>query len=137
MYQGTWRVTTQSAAAGAKPDALINHCAETGRFFACEQNVNGAATGLLVLVPGSRTGSYYTQTINAEGRAQGRGELTLGGSQWIFTSRWDQGGGRTTFYKTTNTFLGKDRIHFEQAESADNTTWVVKNSGDEIRVAAH
>jgi hypothetical protein len=133
LYQGTWRVTTKNAGSGAKPDTLLNRCSQLGKFFACEQNVNGSSVGLLVYVPAGAAGTFHTQTINPEGRAQGRGDLAISRDQWVFTSRWDQGGNKTTFYRTTNTFSGKDHIHFEQAESPDNRTWTVTNSGDEVR----
>lgn len=134
LYQGTWHVTRANLAAGAKPDELINQCALVGKFFTCGQTVNGKPSELLILVPAAEAGHYYTQTVNPDARAAGRGELQISGNQWIFTSTWDQGG-RSTYYRTVNVFTGKDKIHFEQAESADRKEYKVTGSGDEVRLA--
>ncbi len=131
-YQGTWRVTSK---AGAKPDVLINQCSVLGQFFACGQNVNGQPGGLVVFIPNGKPGHFYTQTIMPEGRATGRDDLQISGDQWIYSSRRDEGG-KTTFYRTTNTFSGRNRIHYEQAQSTDGSQWTVQSSGDEVRVGA-
>ncbi len=134
MYQGTWTVTRANSAPGAKPDELVNQCALLGKYFACGQTVNGEPSELLIFVPANQPGHFYTQTVNRDGRAGGRGELQISGSQWTFTSTWDQGG-TSTYYRTTNVFTGKDKIHFEQAESTDRKNFKVTGSGDEVRVA--
>lgn len=132
-YEGTWQVTRKGA---EKPDVLINRCAVLGQYFACGQNVNGGAGGLLVFIPQKdREGHYYTQTIMPEGRATGRDDLQVDGNQWTYTSRRDEYG-KTTYYKTTYVFTGSNHIHFEQAESSDNKDWKVTNSGDEVRTAS-
>jgi len=132
-YQGAWQVTTQNRPAGSKPDILVNQCAVLGRFFACGQNVNGQAGGLVVFIPSGKPGHLYTQTIMPQGRATGRDDLEISGDQWSYTSRRDELG-KTTFYKTTNTFKDKNHIHFEQAISTDGKQWTIQNSGDEVRV---
>lgn len=134
LYQGAWRVTRANLAAGAKPDELINQCALLGKYFTCGQNVNGKPAELLIFVPAEKTGHYYTQTVNPQGRAGGRGELEISGNKWIYSSTWDEGG-KTTYYRTTNLFTGKDRIHFEQSESPDGKDYKLTGSGDEVRVA--
>lgn len=129
LYNGTWRVTRNNSAA---PEELANQCALIGTYFACHQTVNGAPSELLIFVPAKTAGKYFTQSVNPEGRAGGRGELEISGDKWVFSSTWDAGG-RTVYYRTTNTFSGKDRIHFEQAESGNNRDWTVKATGDEVR----
>lgn len=135
LYQGAWHVTRSNAAAGSKPDELVNQCALLGKYFACQQAVNGKPAALLVFVPASEPSHFYTQTINPDGRAAGRGELEIAGDRWIFSSVWDQGG-KTTYYRTTNVFSGKDRIHFEHAESSDRQNFKVTDSGDDVRLSA-
>lgn len=133
LYNGTWQITRRD---NAKPDKLVNDCALVGRFFACQQTVNGAVGALLIFIPvPDRPGHYYTQTVLPEGRATGRGDLEIEGNRWTYRSTWDQGG-RTIYYRTTNVFSGRNHIHFEQAESTDNKEWSVKNSGDEVHLAA-
>jgi hypothetical protein len=132
-YQGAWHVTRANSAPGAKPDQLLNQCALLGKYFTCSQVVNGKPSELLIFVPTDRPGHYYTQTVNPDCRAGGRGELEISGDHWIFSSTWDQGG-RTTYYRTTNVFTGKDKIHFEQAESPDGKDYKVTASGDEVKV---
>jgi hypothetical protein len=133
LYDGTWEITRKGA---SKPDILINHCAVLGQFFACGQNVNGVSGGLVVFIPvKDQPGHYYTQTIMPEGRATGRDDLRIEGSQWMYTSRRDDNG-TTTYYRTINNFTDKNHIHFEQSESNNNKDWTVKNAGDEVRTAS-
>lgn len=129
-YQGTWQV----AASGQKPYELVNECAVVGKYFACQQTINGKAGGLLVIIPTGQPGHYYTQTIMPEGRATGRDDLEISGTQWIYRSR-RQEGSKTTQYRTINNFIGKDHIHFEQAQSTDGKEWKVVNSGDQRRTS--
>jgi hypothetical protein len=133
LYEGTWHVTRSTAAPGSKPEELVNRCAVLGRYFACQQSVNAQAGNLVVFVATAKPGHYYTQNITSEGRATGRADLEIAGDHWTYTSTWDQGG-KTTYYRTTNAFTGKNKIHFEQAESDDGKTYKVTGSGDEVRV---
>ncbi len=134
LYAGSWRVghnNDQSA------DKLTNHCALVGRYFICEQTVNGIPGNLLIFIPvPGKPGHYYTQNVRPEGRASSRGDLEIQGDKWIYSSNWDQGGS-TIYYRTTNIFTGRDKIQWEQAESTDNKNWTVKNGGEEIRTATH
>ena len=132
-YNGSWKVTDSKGGAGAKPDELVNQCAETGKYFSCQQTVNGVVSALLVFVTTGTTGHYSTQSILPDGRPAGRGTLDIDGDKWTFSSSWNQGGGKTTYYKTINTFDGKTRIHFEQQESSNNKDWKATKSGDEAR----
>lgn len=127
LYNGTWQVTRKDQ----PPQTLVNRCSSFGKFFACEQSVNGASVALLIFVPGNQAGHFFTQSVKSDGRAGGRGELQIDHNTWVYLSNWNDGG-KTTFYRTTNVYEGRNRIHFEQAESTDNKTWVVKNSGDEV-----
>jgi hypothetical protein len=132
-YRGTWRVSPANRPSGAKPDLLVNQCALVGSYFACQQTVNGKNGGLMIFIPADQPEHFYTQVIMPEGRATGRDDLEIAGDRWTYTSRrLDQG--KTTFYKTTNTFQGRNKIHFEQADSTDGKQWTVRNSGDEVRV---
>jgi hypothetical protein len=132
LYQGAWHVTRADS---PKSDQLLNQCAEIGRYFACQQTVNGSPGNLLVVVPTDQLGKYHTQVIEPGGRATGLSDLSIEGDHWSFYSRWNQGD-KTTYYRTVNTFSGKNRIHFEQSESPDGKNWTTKNSGDEVRAAA-
>lgn len=134
LYNGSWRVTRKDLAPGAKPDELINECALVGKYFVCQQTVNGTAGALLIFIPTAEPGRYYTQNVRPDGLASRRGDLQIEGDVWTYRTTWDQGG-TTTYYKTVNTFSGKDRIHFEQLESKNNKDWHSSNSGDEVRIA--
>ena len=131
-YNGTWQITKSGA---AKPDVLLNQCALVGKYFACQQSVNGAVSALLVFVPSGTPGQFHTQSVMPDGRGAGLGMLKVEGDKWTFLSNWNQGGS-TTYYKTTNVFTGKTRIHFEQQESSDNKDWKTTGSGDEVRTSA-
>jgi hypothetical protein len=131
LYNGSWQVTRN----GAPAEKLVNACSLTGQFFVCEQTVNQGPPALLIFVPAGQPGRWYTQTVTLEGRGTRRGDLEISGDRWVFSSTWNPEG-KTVYYRTTNVFSDKNHIHFEQAESADNKTWVVKVSGDEVRTAA-
>ena len=135
IYQGSWQVTRKDMPGGSKPDTLTNQCATLGQFFTCAQSVNGKPGGLLVFLPAGGNGHYYTQTIMPEGRATGRDELQISGNVWTYSSRRDQGG-KTTFYRTTNTYSNRNHIHYEQAHSTDGSQWTVDSSGDEVRTGS-
>jgi hypothetical protein len=134
-YQGTWHVSRSSLAAGAKPDELKNQCALLGKYFACQQIINGQEGALLIFIPAATAGQYYTQNIRVDGFASGRGNLEIAGDRLTYLSTRDDSG-RTIYYRTTNVFNGKNRIHFESAESNDGKNWKVTGSGDEVRVGA-
>jgi hypothetical protein len=133
LYDGNWRITRSNAPAGSKPDELNNQCSAIGKYFVCQQTVNGAVTELLIFVPTAKPGHFFTQSVNTQGRALGKGDLEISGNRWVFSSSWDQGG-KTTFYQTINTFSGRDHIHFEQQESGNRTDWKTTSSGDDVRV---
>ena len=132
LYNGTWRVTPLHA---AKPDILVNHCERTGKFYSCEQTVNGKTAALVVFVPAELPGHYYSQAILPDGHATGRGDLQITGNRWVYSSK-DVEGPKTTYYRTINVFTGKDRIHFDSQTSLDGTQWKTTQSGDEQRMPA-
>jgi hypothetical protein len=134
LYDGAWDVSRKSADQRGKPDRLVNECARLGKYFACAQTVNGNPGGLIIFIPAAKPGAYSIQNITVEGRATGLSQLNISGDQWIYSSRWPQDTGKILYYRTTNLFTGKNRIHFEQAESSDGNHWTVKETGDEIRV---
>jgi len=133
LYQGTWRVTRANLAPGTKPEELVDQCAALGKYFACQQTINGKQGNLLVFVDAGKPGHFYTQNITPEGRATGRADLEISGDKWVFTNTWDDGG-KTTYYRTTNTFTGKNKIHFEQEESSNGKDYKMTGSGDEVKV---
>jgi hypothetical protein len=132
LYQGTWQVTPLHA---AKPDILQDNCGRTGKFYSCEQTVNGKTTALVVFVPAEQPGHYYTQALLPDGHATGRGDLEIVGDRWVYSSK-DVEGAKTTYYRTINVFTGKDHIHFDSQESTDGAQWKTTNSGDEQRMPA-
>lgn len=135
LYQGTWHVTRGNLASGSKPDELVNQCALVGKYFTCQQTINGKQGNLLVFVAAEKPGHFYTQNITPEGRATGRAGLEISGDQWTYTSTWDEGG-KTIYYRTTNVFTSKNKIHFQQEESTDGKDYKATGSGDEVKAAS-
>ena len=70
MYQGAWQVM-QTAPVAKKPDQLINDCARIGRYFACQQTLNGKRGLLVVFIPDGGPGHYHTQVVLSDGNALG------------------------------------------------------------------
>lgn len=134
VYQGNWKITRKSAGPNAKPDLLQNQCAPLGKFFTCQQTVNGSVVALLIFISTDQPGRFITQTVLPEGRAAGKGELQISGNRWVFGSSWNQGS-KTTRYQTINVIEDKNHIHFEQQESSDGVHWETKDSGDDLRTS--
>ena len=130
LYAGAWQVT-QTTPAAKQPDRLVNDCAPVGRYFACQQTVNGKPGPLVVFIPAAASGHYRTQIVLPDGAALGPpGTLTIAGERWTYLGKPDAKGVR---YRTVNVFSGRDRIHFEVARSTDGKTWTVTMAGHETR----
>jgi hypothetical protein len=132
LYKGTWDATR--TAPTPKRDVIANDCSRVGRYFICQQTVNDTMSGLIIFLPRAKRGLYVTQGVNAEGFALGRGTLVIDGDHWTYGSV-DRSNDSTTYYRTTNVFTGKDRIHFESSQSRDSVTWTAGTAGDEVRRA--
>ena len=128
LYQGTWKAVV--ADAGAKADELVDECGRTGKYFTCQQTVNGKTGSLLIFVPAETAGHYFTNSVTTEGWAGGRGELEITGDRWMYSSKSQDG----KYHRTLNQFTSRDKIHFEISESTDGEHWKVLRSGDEVRV---
>ncbi len=131
LYDGAWTVTMRDAGK-TSTDSLVNDCHLFGRYFACQQTVNGKVGALVVYVPGESRGQYFIQNVLPDDSAVGRGELTVEGTRYTYSSHNTDS---TQWWRTTNEFSGRDRIHFEQATSADGKTWTTTGTGDEVRGA--
>ena len=133
LYEGAWQVT-QTTPAPKKPrtpDRLINDCAQIGRYFACQQTVNGKPGPLVVFIPDVPPGHYHTQIVLPDGVALGPpGTLTIAGDHWTYLGKPDAKGVR---YRTINVFSGRDHIHFVSARSPDGKTWTMTMAGNEMR----
>lgn len=134
LYGGSWAVTRHEKATGkSATDSLVNACSQIGQYFACQQTVNGKTAALVVFIPDGNGGHYFTHAVLPDGHSPGRGELTITGNHWVYLGHSDQADGKTMWYRTTNDFQSKDRIHFESAQSADGKTWTVMSDGDDTR----
>lgn len=117
-----------------KPDLLENVCTRTGRFYVCEQTVNGQPGSLVTFLPEGAPGHYYTSPLSAEARAVGRGDLTVSGGHWEYSSK-DTDGSVTTYYRTTNEVSADgNTIHFAVQTSTDGKTWKTTFGGMETRI---
>ena len=136
LYNGTWTITAPITMAGdGKPDTLADRCTEGEAFYSCEQIVNGKSMALIIFTSAGEPGKFYTQAVLPTGKALGRSDLTITGDHWTYRSTGTDDTGKPVSYRIENTFTGRDKIHFEQYESADGQSWVMKNHGDEVRTA--
>lgn len=127
LYEGAWNVMPKGT---STPVRLLDTCARVGRFFACQQTVNGKPGALLIFIPAS-PGRYHTQVVQADGAALGQpGSLSISGDHWVYLSGPDSKGIR---YRTTNEFEGPDRIRYAVAHSSDGKRWIVTLAGVEKR----
>jgi hypothetical protein len=136
LYDGKWDLVPADST--QKPTHLVNHCAKTGSFFACEQVVDGKSVALVVFLPLENTGGngqeYRTDALLADASAPGDwSTLTIVGSRWVYA--WeDRKDGKKTYWRNINVFSGPDAIHFEIQRSDDGAAWTTRQSGDERRV---
>ena len=135
LYEGTWTVVSAHTMAGeGRPDTVVNHCSEGTAFYRYEQVVNGKSLALIVFTATDDLTKFHTQPVMPNGHAVGISDLTIVGDHWTYLGSGMDDSGKQIFYRTENFFTGRDKIHFEQYESADNKTWTKKNEGDEVRV---
>jgi hypothetical protein len=134
LYQGTWEFTKHVPSGTPVSNKIVNDYGQVGKFFMCQQTVDGKLGALVIFVPTETAGHYFTQALSPDGKAMGRGELEIQGDRWTYPSKEDENG-KTKYYRTTNVFSGKDHIHFEQAESTDGKNWTVTASGDEVHTS--
>ena len=133
LYEGSWRAT-RTDQGKVVTTAIANDCARVGRFFACQQTIDGKPGAMIIVVPALKAGDYYTQSVTGEGAAGGRGELHIDGDHWTYLGKSEKDG-KVTYYRTTNVFTGSDLIHYELAESSDGKNWTATGGGDEVRTA--
>ena len=134
VYAGEWTISsTRSMAGPGKDDHLVNHCLMADAFYACEQVVNGKPVAMIVFTPGDSPNTFHTQIVLPDGHALGRGDLVMDGNHWTFGRKEAPADPKETRYRTRTTSLDATKIHFDQYESADGTTWKLTNSGDEHR----
>jgi hypothetical protein len=134
QYEGSWKATPAEARGKPAATEITNDCAMVGRFFACQQTIDGKPGPMIVFLPAEKAGDYYTQSVSGEGLAGGRGDLHIEGDHWTYLGKSEKDG-KVTYYRTTNVFTGPDKIHYEQAESPDGKNWTVTGGGDEVRTA--
>jgi hypothetical protein len=142
LYDGTWKVQMVSGGtdkkSADKPDVLSVHCARTGKFFSCEQELNGQPRALVIFCPTvtSSSGALEYRTLVARAdlsKPDDWEHLVIEGDTWTYT--WTQkDGDKVVSMRNVNHFAGKDRIHFEVQKLEDNASWKTQVAGDEERV---
>lgn len=132
LYSGIWLVRPANRSPAETPERLQDLCLQVGSYFTCQQTKNGKLGALLIFVAAGEPNHYHTQAVLPDGQATGRGELKIEGNRWTYSSK-EQTDGKTVYYRTLNQFTGKDRIHYEQAQSFDDEHWSISSSGDEVR----
>ncbi|HET9743559.1 MAG TPA: hypothetical protein VFQ00_12475 [Terriglobales bacterium] len=132
LYNGHWRLDNTGAKPGTAPDKIDNICDLVGKYFTCQQTVNNKIEALIIFIPSEKPGHYFLQSVLPEGWATGRSEVEIEGDHWTYNSK-SVDNGKTTYYRTTNLFNGKNKIHFEVSESPDGEHWTVTKSGNEER----
>jgi len=136
LYDGGWQVKITSPE--KKPDHLVNHCARTGTFFLCEQELNGKTAALVIFLPAGKSGpgglEYRTLVALPDAsKPADWGHLLIEGDTWTYS--WTQKEGeKVVQMRNVNRFKDKDHIHFELQHMEDATNWKTQMAGDEERV---
>lgn len=135
LYDGGWQVTLMGPE--KKTDHLVNHCARTGTFFSCEQQLNGKTAALVIFLPTGQNaaGAFEYRTIAAlpdASRPDDWGHLAIAGNTWTYS--WTQKDGeKIVEMRNVNQFKDNDHIHFELQKKGDDGIWKTQLSGDEQR----
>jgi hypothetical protein len=138
LYDGEWDVTPAGSDKAAEIVHLENRCAKAGDFFVCNQIVKGKNMALIVFLPTHPLESggyaYRNQALRPDSDGPSSwGSLEITGDHWVYLSEaTDQG--KKVYFRTTNTFSGSDKIHFEVQHSDDGSKWRTQMSEDEVRV---
>ena len=136
LYDGGWQVNISMPE--KKSDHLVNHCARTGKFYSCEQEVNGVTVALVIFLPQGKSGSggleYRTLAALPDASKPGDwGRLVIEGNTWTYS--WtEKNGDKSVAARNVNVFKDKDHIHFELQRLADGSNWKTEMAGDEERV---
>ncbi len=131
LYNGTWKIVPGHH--NRPYDTLVNRCQRADLFYSCTQTVDGTLVAMVVFVPTDVPGRYHSQVVLPSGEAVGRSNITIEGDQWTYSSEEDRNG-KPFYYRTVNTFDGKNKIHFSQQTSSDGVHFDEKSSGDEQRI---
>jgi hypothetical protein len=88
-YAASWSIhiehlATPYSKASDEHTQLRNDCWRSGRYFACNQYVDGASKVLLVFTYDAAAGNYTSYQIPTDGGAAGSGKLEIQGSVWTF-----------------------------------------------------
>lgn len=131
LYDGAWSATGQR---DGKPvtNHIVNVCKQLGLYFACQQTVNGKIGSLIIFVPTNTPGQYHTQAVLPQGFATGRGDLSIQGEQWTYSSQGADDKGKALYFRTLNVFHGPDQIHYTLQKSSDGQHWTTDGEGDEV-----
>jgi len=136
LYEGSWQL--KKTTPDSPPDHLVNHCALTGIFFSCEQELNGKPAALVIFLPTgkSSSGGFEYRTLVAlpdASKPEDWGHLEINGDTWTYS--WThKDGEKSVLMRNVNHFRDKDHIHFELQKMVDATTWLTQMSGDEERL---
>lgn len=110
----------------------MNHCHRGEAFYTCEQVVNGKSVALLIFTVSKTPGKLDVDNVLPNGHASSDTDLFIEGDHWTYVSNDDAGHARM---RVSNTFTGRDHIHFVVSTSADGgKTWTQTAEGDSSRV---
>ncbi len=137
LYEGKWDSTTTTGE--MESIRIENHCAQTGRFFVCEQGVDGKTVGLVVFLPVAQATNggeeYKTTGLSPDdGSSGGWNKMTIEGDRWTYSWEHTNDAGKKILWRNVNHFFGTAKIHFEIQRSEDGKEWKTVKGGDEIRV---
>jgi len=122
----------------AKLDRMVNHCARTGIFFSCEQQLNGKTVALAIFLPVGKSGpdglEYRTMVAKSDAsKPDDWGHLVIEGDTWIYS--WTRKEGEEGVrMRNINRFKDENHIHFELQKMEEGAGWKTQMSGDEERV---
>lgn len=103
-----------------------------GDYLICDQ-LNDAPAHQLTIYSASRDGNYAASTIGDAGMEAHSMKLSLAGNTWTYSSDYTANG-KTTRFRTTNTFTSPDIYTFEAQYSEDGQHWTTMAQGTSRRI---
>ena len=126
VLDGAWDASLVSADGSVSHLHLVNRCGPVSGGYFCAQTVDGRPGASILYQQGAEG---WTTVLKSPDGASSLGRLTIAGAVWTYLSQ-----DRAAWTRNTNTFSGRDHIHFQIETSTDGgQTWTPGLSGDEVR----
>jgi hypothetical protein len=127
-----YNVETKYSTASHEQKYLRNDCWHSGRYYVCNQYVDGDSKVLLVFTFDAAKQIYTSYQVPLDGSATSSGTLEIRDNTWTYP--WEVvGDGHTVYFRVVNVFKSPAEIDYRREFSTNQLNWVVMARGKEIK----